>query len=388
MNGKIREISKGIKKTALRFWCRGLLLFFCLAAVLPAAYGCAPKPAGPGQPFAGNPADTARQTEARTVVDCIGREVPVPARVERVACLCPEAGHALTMFCAGDRIVAAVGGMQRDLLLVEMYPHVADLPVPKSSDVINVEELLNCEPDVVFVKEDTACSEAEMEKMNKTKLPLLVVEYASIERQQYAVEMMGAVVGALEKAKKYNEYYQDCLERVQDQIAKIPSAERVRVYHSVNEAVRTDTGGTLPAEWTTLAGALNVSLGEDLRQQGGKYFASLEQILLWDPEVILANEPLVADYILSNKQWAPLQAVKNNKVWRLPNGISRWGHPSSLETPLAVLWTAGKLYPEKFADIDMIAETKYFYKEFFNYQLTDAETEKILSGVGMRDPKS
>lgn len=377
------------KKTVLWFRCLSWFLFFCLVVSLPAACGCAPKPAGQEQPVNGESVDSAkRQVETRTVEDCIGREVQIPARIERIACLCPEAGHAMAMFGLGDMIVAAVGGMQRDLLLLEMCPKVADVPVPKSSDVINIEELLNCEPDVVFVKEDTAQNEAEMEKMNKTKIPFLVVEYTSIERQQYAVEMMGTVVGAPEKAKKYNEYYQGCLERVQKQIAEIPLEKRVSVYHSVNEAVRTDVEGTLPAEWTRLAGALNVSLDKDLKQQGGKYYASLEQILLWDPEVILVNDPLVADYIMSNKQWASLQAVKNNKVWRLPNGISRWGHPSSLETPLTILWTASKLYPDKFKDIDIVQETKYFYEEFFNYRLTDVEAEKILSGVGMRDPKN
>lgn len=376
------------KKTSFWFRCLSWFLFFCLAVSFLAAGGCA-RPADPGQPLNGEPADTTvQQTATRTVVDCAGREVQIPDRIERIACLCPEAGHAMAMFGVGDRIVAAVGGMQRDLLLVEMCPQVADVPVPKSSDVINIEELLNCEPDVVFVKEDTAQNEAEMEKMNKTKIPFLVVEYASIERQQYAVEMMGLVVGAPEKARKYNEYYRSCLERVEKRIAEIPPEERVTVYHSVNEAVRTDVEGTLPAEWTRLAGAVNVSLDKELRQQGGKYYASLEQILLWDPEVILVNDPLVADYIMSNKQWASLQAVKNKRVWRLPSGISRWGHPSSLETSLTILWTASKLYPDRFTDVDLVEETKFFYEEFFNYRLTDMEAEKILSGVGMREPKN
>jgi iron complex transport system substrate-binding protein len=366
-------------------------ILFCLIVSLVAvvaACGCNPESTGLRQPSGGVSASgPGQQVETRTIVDCFGREVQVPVRIERIACLCPEAGHALAMFDAGERIVAAVGGMQRDLMLVEMCPQVAGVPVPKSAGAINIEELLNCEPDLVFVKEDTAQNEAEMEKMNKTGIPFLVVDYGSIAKQQYAVEMIGLAVGALEKANEYNEYYRDCLKRIEKQIAQIPPEERVTVYHSVNEAVRTDVEGTLPAEWTRLAGAHNVSLGHELEREGDKSFASLEQILLWDPEVILVNDPLVADYILSHKQWASLQAVKNKKVWRLPNGISRWGHPSSLETPLAVLWTAWKLYPEKFSGIDMVKETKYFYRVFFNYNLTDAEVEKILSGKGMREPK-
>ena len=106
--------------------------------------------------------------------------------------------------------------------------------------------------------------------------------------------------------------------------------------------------------------------------------------MLWDPGVILVNEPGVDNYILTNKQWSPLQAVKNKQVYQLPNGVSRWGHTSSPETPLVILWTAKTLYPDLFADLDLVAETKYFYQEFFGIQLSDTEADQILYGGGMR----
>ncbi|NLX02479.1 MAG: hypothetical protein GXY40_08115 [Syntrophomonadaceae bacterium] len=44
-------------------------------------------------------------------------------------------------------------------------------------------------------------------------------------------------------------------------------------------------------------------------------------------------------------------------------------------------------HPDKFTDIDMVAETKYFYKEFFQYGLNRRNRAKILSGEGMRVSK-
>ncbi|MDD3878869.1 MAG: ABC transporter substrate-binding protein [Syntrophomonas sp.] len=318
------------------------------------------------------------------ITDCIGREVKVPVQISRIACLCPESAYALAMFGEGNKMVAVVGGVKRDLILTEMYPGIKDLPVPKSSAVINIEELVKTDPDVVFVKKDSFSSEAEVQKLNKSKIPFLVVDFNSMKGQQYAIEMMGLVIGAEDKAQKYNEYYQNCIDRVQKRVATIPQEERVKVYHSINEATRTDIKGSLSADWLEATGADNVSLNKDLKSLEGKYFASLEQILLWNPEVILVNEMGVADYILTNKQWSPLQAVKNKKVWQLPNGISRWGHPSSPETPLAILWTAKTLYPEKFLDLDMAAETKAFYKDFFGLELSDDVVDRIIAGEGMR----
>lgn len=308
----------------------------------------------------------------------------IPAEVNRVACLCPESGYAMAMFGQGDKIVAVVGGIQRDLILTEMYPHIKDLPVPKGSGVINIEELIRTEPDVVFVKRDISSNEAEVEKLNKSKIPFLVVDFNNMKEQQFAIKMIGNVVGAADTAEKYDQYYQACIERVQQKVADIPPEEKVRVYHSINEATRTDIKDSLSGDWTRAAGAYNVAAHEDLKNLDGKYFASLEQILLWDPDVIIANETGVANYILTNNQWAPLKAVKNHKVLQMPDGISRWGHPSSPETPLAVLWLAKTIYPDRFADLDMVAETKYFYKEFFRFDLNDETVNKILVGEGMR----
>ncbi|MDD4170962.1 MAG: ABC transporter substrate-binding protein [Syntrophomonas sp.] len=322
-----------------------------------------------------------------TITDTIGRQVEIPARIDRVACLCPESGYALAMFGQGDKIVAVVGGLKRDLILTEMYPQIKDLPVPKSSGAINIEELVKSRPDVVFVKKDTASSEAEIAKMNKTGIPFLVIEFNNIKEQQEAIAMMGQVVGATDKARQYNNYYQKCIDRIQERVGTIPEQQRVRVYHSISEATRTDVQGSLSGDWMQAAGAFNVSTNEPLKSLEGKYYAGLEQILLWDPDVILANEIGVANYILTNKQWAPLKAVKNRKVLQMPNGISRWGHPSSPETPLAILWTAQVLYPDKFADLDMVAETKAFYNDFFGLQLTDEVVDRILFGEGMRMAK-
>lgn len=319
-----------------------------------------------------------------SITDCTGRQVEIPAKVERVACLCPDAAYTMAMFGQGDKMVAVVDGIKRDIILTDIYPTIKDLPVPKSSGVINIEELIGTKPDVVFIKRDISGSKAETEKLEKVKIPFLVVDYNSIEEQLYAAEMIGQVIGENEKARQYKEYYQDYINRVQDRIQDIDPQQRVRVYHSINEATRTDVAGSLSGEWLEAAGAYNVSAQEKLKLLEGKYYASLEQILLWNPEVILVNELGVDDYILTNKQWAPLTAVKNKKVYKLPSGISRWGHPSSPETPLAILWTAKTLYPDRFNDLDMAGECRNFYKEFFGMELSDEVIQNILYGDGMR----
>jgi iron complex transport system substrate-binding protein len=318
------------------------------------------------------------------LTDFTGRQVVAPAEVERIGCLYAFTGHVLAMLGRGNDIVAVVEGLKRDVILNELCPNIKNALVPSTSGAINLEELVKADPDLVFIRIDTASNEGEVAKLEKSAIPYLVVEYRNMAEQMYMIEMIGQAVGEHERALRYNEYYQSCIDRVQAKVKDIPMEERVRVYHSVNEATRTDAKDTLPADWTQVVGAINVSLDQELKFIEDKYFAGLEQILLWDPDVIIANEAGVANYIMTNKQWSSLGAVKNHKVYQMPNGISRWGHPGSLETPLAILWTAKTLYPEMFYDIDMAAETKYYYREFFNYSISDQEAGQVLSGLGMR----
>lgn len=317
------------------------------------------------------------------VTDSIGRKVQVPVRVTRIACLDPFSGYVLLMLGRGNQIVATVGGLKRDKLLTDMYPKIKDAVVPKVSGGVNVETLLGSQPDVIFVKGDMSTNDAEMDKLDKINIPYLIVDFNSIKEQQAAAVMIGKTVGNEAKALEYNAYYKDCLARVSKLLGTIPMERRVKLYHSINEATRTDSKGTLPADWTNAAGANNISVNSELKSMEGNYYASLEQILLWNPDVILANEAGVANYILTEKPWALLKAVKNKKVLQLPVGLSRWGHPNSLETPLAVMWTAQVLYPERMQSIDMKAETKTFYKRFLNYDIDDNTTQKVLEGKGI-----
>ena len=93
------------------------------------------------------------------------------------------------------------------------------------------------------------------------------------------------------------------------------------------------------------------------------------------------------DYILSDEKWVGLSAVQTGRVYQIPIGITRMGHPTSLETPLALLWLTKLLYPDTFK-VDLDAEIKDFYQFFFGYKLSDEWLAAIKDGSEMRTPKT
>ncbi|MBA4369337.1 MAG: iron ABC transporter substrate-binding protein [Desulfobacterium sp.] len=323
------------------------------------------------------------------VVDSLGRHVIIPDTVERIGCMYAFTGHVVAMLGQADKIVAVSNGLKRDVLLADMFPAIQRAVVPKFQGAVNIEELTGAKPDIVFIQAETGQDSAMADKMNACGLTWITVDFHNMAQQLEVIEMIGKVIGATEKADEYNRYYIRCIEQVQNRIeTEIPARSRLRVYHSTVEPNRTSLKNSLSSDWINASGLINVTSQESDGLFNGNDQAGMEQILLWNPDIILANEPGVADVIRKNPQWSPVTAVKNDRVYQLPIGISRWGHPGSLETPLAIFWTAKTVYPEKFRHIDMQEEVRNFYKLFFNYELSDNMIAQILSGKGMRLKKS
>lgn len=320
--------------------------------------------------------------ETHVIVDGLGRSVDVPVSVEKVGCIYAISGHITALLGEGEKIVSVTSGLKRDVMMMSLVPSLADATEPKSGGSINIEELLKNRPDVIFVNTDIALNEAETAKLDKFHIPYLAIAFDSMAEQQDMVRMIAKVYGQESKAEAYIDYCNEKMDWIASKTSDLD--QRVTAYHAINEATRTDPKGSIAEEWFTKAGFDLVSTQEDLRFVSNDYYASLEQILHWNPDVIFVNENGVDEYILSDSKWTSLDAVKHQQVYMLPVGISRWGHPNSLEIPLAMMYTTKKVYPELVKELDLPAEMKYFYKTFFDLEIDDEMIQEILEGDGMR----
>src|SRR6202012_4583965 len=89
----------------------------------------------------------------------------------------------------------------------------------------------------------------------------------------------------------------------------------------------------------------------------GAVKVSMEDILQWDPQVIFVQDRYapVATEIRNGAAWQPIPAVRDNPIYITPEYVKPWGYPLPEALALGELWMAKKLYPDRFADIDMQA---------------------------------
>jgi iron complex transport system substrate-binding protein len=328
-------------------------------------------------------------TEGVAVTDALGREVIIPEDVDHLGTIFAVSGHIVGMLGRHEDIVCITNGLTRDILYNRACPGVGENPVVKDSGRLNIEEIIRVETDMAFIASETYYAKGEKEKLENFGIPYIVVNFTSIESQLSTIESIGQALGEEEtdKAAEYVAWYRDTVALVESRVADIPESQKLRVYHSVNEAIRTDPLESLSTDWIERTGLINVSAHEDLDFTDNKYYSSLEQILIWDPDLILCNEDGVDEYIRTKDGWAALQAVSNDQVYLLPNGISRWGHMNSIEIPLAMIYTGKIAYPERFEDIDLNQLAMEYYERFWDYKLTDEELQDILGGEDMRKGK-
>ena len=74
-----------------------------------------------------------------------------------------------------------------------------------------------------------------------------------------------------------------------------------------------------------------------------------------------------------------LDAVKNNKVYNIPIGLTAFEQLSAM-TPIFFYDQANKIYPEYF-DYDIPSMVKSTIKEYFGTDITDTQVSYMLQGL-------
>ena len=338
--------------------CAVLALAFILAA---------PGTAG------GDPAAT-----VRTITDMDNRTVTIPSEVRTVVITCcGGAAQELAALGVGDLVVAQPQQCTTERLYT-VVPGYRTTPDVGSFDNANVEEILKLNPDVVVVSFSSEKGNARIEAAGVPVVRLLTGR-AGVEELKQEFRMLGQVFGREERAERLVAYWDETLARIEAKFADIPEGERKRVYYMNNNPLSTDGRGGWGDAMIRAAGGINVA-GEVDKMWGVE--VSPEELVRWDPEVIFVRSNM-KDYsspagaFVANPQFATITAVRDGAVYPCPVGTFWWDRPAP-ESPLVILWLAQKLYPDRFADVDLADETKKFFREFYGYDLTDEEVESIL----------
>ncbi|MDD2421465.1 MAG: ABC transporter substrate-binding protein [Heliobacteriaceae bacterium] len=317
---------------------------------------------------------------ARTVIDMAGREVTLPAEINRLATVGPGPVLNSLIFTVGqgDKIVNGLPDFARTERWKYQHkfaPNITSQPVVQTTDFQpNVEELLKLKPDVVFTMEARGSCEQTAKALTNAGMPTICLDWTEPDEVKKAINLIGEVLNRQAPAKEYSKYFDGTIARVAKVVDTIPGNNRPRVLHC---NIQNMTAPHAITEWW-ISQAGGTSVTKEARIAENIEF-TLEQLLQWDPQVIVVSSPEQTDLLYKDSRFKEISAVKNRQVFPTPVGAHIWGNRTA-EQPLMLLWAAKTFYPEAFKELDLEAELISFYKNFYNYSMTPAEAREILSG--------
>lgn len=329
-----------------------------------------------GAPDGGSAQPEQSQTaQTRTVTDMAGNEVEIPLEVETYGEVWRAHNEVLLMLDHAQGMVATVMTPESYPWIYMVQPEMHNALSTFGSD-FNLEELVALEPDVVFSN-----NEKLRDQLSSVGIPVLNATFETFDEMKRSISFTAEVLGgeAVQIAERYAAYLDEVLALLDEQVSKLDEADKPVVLHG-NEVYKLniDGGNTIIDGWITSAGGINAAAEVD----GSMQTVTLEQILAWDPDVIITGTASEVEQILSDPEWAGLTAVQNGRVYANPSGVFAWDR-AGVEEALQLQWAANLLHPELF-EIDIRTEIKEFYETFLHYTLTDDQVERILNA---QDPE-
>ena len=311
--------------------------------------------------------------------DSLSREVLIPEEIYSIA---PSGNVAqMALYAIAPESLAGWSSKLNTEAKSQFLSQVKDKPVfgtfyGKKAN-LNLEALMSSGAQLVLdvgqIKGEKEVMIAELDDlMEKIAMPVL---FLSGELDDYPIlfESLGKLTGKEEKADALRQYAEQALEYaswLNDNHNK-----SVSVYYSPSDdRLEAVERGSSHSELLELVGAVNV-VPETFSEANGQI--SLESLYSLDPDVILLSSKEAYEMVRQSDAWAPLRAVKENRVYLIPSSpyplIDR---PTSTQRLLGIYYLGRVLFDESPM---LIEKTKEFYSLFYHIELKDTDIPKLLN---------
>ena len=366
-----------------------LALFICLVMSVSLLTGYSETKAATEEPTQSAEQDATQETaETREITDMAGRKVTVPTaeNIESVFSAGPVAAIFLYMV-APDKLLGwnyELNDVEKSIIL-DKYQ---DLPNFGMGDAVNYEAVIAANPTIAINSgkiNDAMVSDCDA-LSESLGIPVVAVDN-ELNNSAEAFRFMGELLGVEDHAEELAQYAEQVFTDI-NALSDIPEEKKVSVYFGNGEdSLETAPRGSQHAQIFDVINAVNVAdleLGDGSRVQ-----ISAEQLLAWDPDVIVVNgEPKAdksgssaAEDILSNPDYASLKAVQDQKVYGTPNAPFSWvDRPAGPNRLIGMRWFSALIYPE-YIKCDINEEIHKFFDLFYHVDLSDEQLENVLKGT-------
>ena len=323
------------------------------------------------------------EVQTRSFTDSLGRTVTLPQTITKVAVSGPLAQTYVFPLCP-DLLAGYSKAFAED---VQKYFPEEYLSLPELGQLyggkgtMDLEALLAAAPDVVIdVGDEKDGMTEDLDVLSEqTGIPFVHVN-ASVTTAADAYRMLGELTGKKEKAEELAQWCEHTLADMRDVMSRVDAegARKRIIYCLGDKGLNCMAEGSYHAETVNMMGD-NAAKLSDVTASGAGNELDFEQLLLWDPEVIVFDVNSVYASVGSDPSWKQLSAIQNGTYYEVPYGPYGWlSSPPSVQRYLGMLWLGTLLYPD-YVSYDLRDAVKEYYKLFYGYDLSDADYDALTA---------
>jgi iron complex transport system substrate-binding protein len=321
----------------------------------------------------------ARGARAATVTDAAGRSLNVPDAVARVFPSGPPA--AILLYTLAPDLLLGWPRANRPAEREFLLPEVGGRPelgrLTGRGNTASLEAVLALRPDLIIDVGSTAPTYVSLADrvQQQTGIPYALLD-GRFDRIADTYRMLGALVGRPAAGDALAQRAEDIIATVTRRVDRVPPERRPRIYYARGpRGLETGLGGSINVE-TIERMAVNVA-GE---VKGGLAIVSIEQVLLWNPDVIVTIDQDFAAGVGRDPAWSSLGAVRAGRVHLSPKLPFGWiDFPPAVNRLMGLWWLGRILYPDLFPE-DLRALTRDFYGRFYHVVPDEAQIDRVLAG--------
>ena len=319
--------------------------------------------------------------DKRSFTDSAGRQVQVPARVDRVYAAGPPAS-VLVFALAPDKLIGWTSPFRaaERPFISERY---AELPalgrLTGRGNTANVEVVMAARPDVIIDYGSISPTYVSLADrvQEQTGIPYILID-GSFGAMKQAYELVGDLLAESGRAADLAAY----TERTLAEIDAARPSRPPRVYYARGPSgLQTGLAGSINVESIERAGAVNVAA--EAMGKGGLVQVSMEQVLAWDPEVIVTIDPNFHAGVWNDPLWRGVAAVRARRVYLSPAVPFGWvDFPPSINRVIGLRWLTWVLRPDT-SPADPGAQVRDFFTRFYHRTPSDEQIATLLREFGL-----
>ena len=311
--------------------------------------------------------------------DC-GREVEIPSDISRIVATGPLSQIVLYTI-APDMLVGLANkwSSSAEGIVPEEYLQLPYFGQLYNTANLNVEELALAGPQVIIdIGRVMSTGAEDMDTLQQqTGIPTIFLT-ADNESLPQTYRALGKLLGRPEKGEELAAFCEKVYSRTLSIMEQVGENKVTALYIKGEAGTSVLPNGSSHSETLDLL-TDNLAVVDNPSHKGSGNEVTMEQIALWDPELILFDADSIYDTVTGLDTWPELSAIANGSYLEVPEGPWNWmGTPSAAQRYLGMIWLTAQLYPQ-FCDYDAKAEILEFYELFYHCTLTEQQYEALTA---------